>query len=332
MSQNRRLAAAIGLLTTVWALGTLGYILIEQADPLDSVYMTLITISTVGFQEVFDLSTAGRLFTIVVILLGVGAALYTAATALELGVERFLGGGWRKRRMQKDISKVSDHVIVCGFGRVGSQVWRALEDEGTPSVVIEADEAVFERASQEGVLMVTGDATHDDVLEAAGIDRARSLVACVRSDADNLVIVLSAKTRRPALSIIARASELASEQKLKLAGADRVVAPQVVGAQRLAALASQPQLEEFVDLILHGKLVELRIEEIGVGRGAKFVGLLLRESAIRERTGALVLAVEDEHGHLIFNPDPAHRFAVGQTLIGMGNPEQLEHLRQLAGA
>ncbi|MDX1691170.1 MAG: NAD-binding protein [Acidimicrobiia bacterium] len=331
MTQARRLYAAVALLVFVSAVGTVGYMIVEDSTFLEAAYMVLITVSTVGFSEVVDLSTGGRILTIFIIVFGVGATLYTAGTALELGLERFLGGRWRERRMQNEVDKVSDHVIVCGFGRVGSQVWRALVDEGTPTVVIEADEELVQKAADDGVLMVTGDATNDDVLAAAGIDRARSLVACVRSDADNLVIVLSAKTRRPALSIIARASELASEQKLKLAGADRVVAPQVVGAQRLAALASQPQLEEFVDLILHGKLVELRIEEIGIGDAAAFTGQSLRDSGIRERTGALVLAVEDEHGHLIFNPEPTHAFTTGQTLIGMGNPEQLEHLRQLAG-
>jgi voltage-gated potassium channel len=331
VSQTRRLFGAVALITLVSIVGTAGYMIVERADPLDALYMTLITISTVGFQEVVELSTAGRVLTIFIIVFGVGATLYTAATALEIGLERFLGGRWRQRRMERDISRVDNHVIVCGFGRVGSQVWRALREEGSASVVIELDDTLAVRAEEEGALVVRGDATHDETLASAGIDRARSLVACVRSDADNLVIVLSAKTRRPALSIIARASEPSSEAKLKLAGADRVVAPQVVGAQRLAALASQPQLEEFVDLILHGKLVELRIEEIGVGASAPFAGRPLRDSQIRERTGALVLAVEDEQGHLIFNPDPAHRLTPGNTIIGMGNPEQLDHLRQLAG-
>ncbi|HSG78775.1 MAG TPA: potassium channel protein [Acidimicrobiia bacterium] len=331
MNQNRRFLAAVSLLTLISAVGTAGYIIVEDASLLDALYMTLITISTVGFQEVVSLSSAGRVLTIFIIVFGVGATLYTAGTALEIGLERFLGGRWRQRRMERDVSKVDNHVIVCGFGRVGSQVWQALREEGTASVVIEVDTTLATHAAEAGALVIEGDATHDDVLAAAGIDRARSLVACVRSDADNLVIVLSAKTRRPALSIIARASEPAWEAKLKLAGADRVVAPQVVGAQRLAALAGQPQLEEFVDLILHGKLVELRIEEIGVGAGATFAGRPLRDSQIREETGALVLAVEDEHGHLIFNPDPAHRLTPGNTIIGMGNPEQLDHLRQLAG-
>jgi voltage-gated potassium channel len=163
------------------------------------------------------------------------------------------------------------------------------------------------------------------------VDRARALVACVQSDADNLSIVLSARHRKPDLRIIARASESAVEPKLRLAGADRVVVPQQVGAQRLAALAGQPRLDEFVDIVLHGKLVELRIEEFTVGGEAALAGSTLRSSEIRSRSGALVLAVEDARGRLLFNPDPGSVFRPGQTFIGMGTEPQLERLRELAG-
>jgi voltage-gated potassium channel len=328
MTRERRLAASVAILAATTVLGTIGYVLIEGAPFLDALFMTVITISTVGFREVFDLSVAGQVLTVAVIIVGVGAGLYTAATALELGLERFIGGERERRRMGKEISSLEGHVILCGFGRVGRNTWTELQETGTPTVVVEVDPELTEEARRAGALVVTGDATADATLAAAGIDRARALVACVRSDADNLVIVLSARHRRRDLLVVARAAEIASEHKLRLAGADRVVVPQMVGAERLAALATRPRLDEFVDLFLHGKLVELQIEEFAVGKDSVLVGTLLRDSRIREDTGAMVLAIETPAGHLTFNPPPETPIQPGHTLIGMGSQGQLDALRE----
>jgi voltage-gated potassium channel len=330
MSQERRLLASLSVLSLVTVGGAMGYMVVEGASFGDAIYMTVLTISTVGFAEVFPLSTAGRILTTGLIVAGVGTALYTAATALEITLERFLGGEIRRRRMIRDIERLSGHVIVCGFGRVGSQTWKSLRAEDVPVVVIEVDPDTAERAASAGALVITGDATRNDALDAAGIDRARALIACVREDSDNLVIVLSAKNRRRDIPVIARANEIEALEKLKLAGADRVVSPQLVGAHRLAALAAEPRLDEFVDVILHGKLVELRIEGFEVGERSVLSGTLLLDSDIRALSGAQVLALEAPDGSIVLNPDPETMIRPGHTLIAIGSDEQVERLRRIA--
>lgn len=330
MTRERRLLASLSVLTLVTVGGALGYVAIEGASFGDGLYMTVMTISTVGFSEVFPLSTAGRLFTTMLIVLGVGAALYTAALGLEIGLERVFGGDVRQRRMQREIDRLNDHIIVCGFGRVGSQTWKALRGEDAPVCVVDSDPVAVDRAREAGALVIEGDATRNDVLDAAGIDRARALIACVREDSDNLVIVLSAKHRRRDIPVIARANEIEAEEKLRLAGADRVVSPQMVGAHRLAALAAEPRLDEFVDVILHGKLVELRIEGFEVGERSVLAGTSLRDSDIREMSGAQVLALESPGGDIVFNPGPDALIRPGHTLIAIGSSEQVESLRSIA--
>lgn len=330
MSAERRLVGALILLGLSTVVGTVGYMIIEGAELFDALFMTLITLSTVGYGEVIELSTAGRVFTGGLIVVGVGAALYTAATAIEVGLEKVLGGTLARRRMTRDIAKTQQHVIVCGFGRVGHHAVASLEESGTPVVVIEADPARAASARERTQLVVEGDATHDEVLHAAGISRARSLIACVRDDADNLVIVLSAKHLAPGLLVIARATGTEAEEKLRLAGADRVVAPQVVGAERLAALAASPRIDDYVDVVLHGRLVEFRVEEFPVGKGSALDGTTLRDSRIREHAGALVLALETSQG-LVINPGPDQMIRDGDTIVGLGTEDQVDRLRELLG-
>jgi len=327
MTRERRLAASLIILILITLGGAIGYVIIEGAEFGDSLYMTVITISTVGFEELFPLSVPGRIFTVGLIVVGVGSALYTAGMALEIGIERYLGGEIQRKRMTREIDTLSDHVIVAGFGRVGSHTWRSLHEEGIRSVVIETDPDALETAFTSGALVAEGDATRNDVLEAAGIHRARALIACVREDADNLVIVLSAKSLRSELPVIARANEFEAREKLRLAGADRVVSPQLVGAHRLAALAAEPRLDEFVDVILHGKLMELRIEGFEIDDRSKLSGRTLRETDIRSISGAQVLALESPGGDIVFNPDPEVMIRPGHTLIAIGSSEQVERLR-----
>lgn len=330
MTRERRLAASLTILILITIGGAVGYTVIEGATFGDALYMTVLTISTVGFREVFPLSAASRILTTGIIVVGVGAALYTAGTALEMGLERFLGGDQRRRRMQRDIDRLDQHVIVAGFGRVGSHTWAALHAEGIPTVVVESNTDAVRAAHDAGAQVIEGDATHNEVLEAAGITRARALIACVREDSDNLVIVLSAKSRRSDLAVISRANEVESRDKLRLAGADRIVSPQLVGAHRLAALAAEPRLDEFVDVILHGKLTELRIEGFEVGEGSALSGQMLRDADIRNISGAQVLALETPDGDIVFNPEPGAMIRPGHTLIAIGSSDQVERLRTAA--
>ena len=330
MTRERRLAASLAILLLVTIVGAIGFMIVESADLGDALYMTILTISTVGFQEVFPLSTAGRFLTGGLIIVGVGAALYTAATAVEIGLERFLGGEIRRRRMAREIDALDKHVVVAGFGRVGSHTWQALRDEGIPSAVIESDADAAEAARQAGALVVEGDATRNEALDEAGIARARALIACVREDSDNLVIVLSAKSRRADLPVISRANEVEAREKLRLAGADRIVSPQLVGARRLAALAAEPRLDEFVDVILHGKLMELRIEGFEVDSRSSLADKLLRDSDIRGLSGAQLLALESPGGEIVFNPAPDALIRPGHTIIAIGSSDQVERLRRIA--
>lgn len=331
MTRERRLAVSLTVLALLTLTGMVGFRLIEGASFGDALYMTVLTISTVGFREVFPLSTGGRILTTFLIVVGVGTALYTAGTALEMGLERFMGGEVRRKRMSRQIDDLDGHVIVCGFGRVGRNTWRALREENVPVVVVESNPETVAAGIDEGALMVEGDGTRNETLSEAGIARARALIACVRNDNDNLVIVLTAKHHRRDLPVIARATELEAQEKLRLAGADRIVSPQLVGAHRLAALAAEPRLEEFVDLFLHGRLVEFRIEEIEVPQGSPLAGRTLRESAIREHSGALVLGLDLPGGELHLNPDPDVRIRSGATIIAIGLADQLDRLRHHVG-
>ncbi len=242
----RQAGAALGMIVVG---GTIAYRVVEGASWADSLYMVLMTVSTVGFAEVFPLGPAGRFVTAVLIVVGVGTALYTAGIALEIAVVQVSDRG-RKARMQRDIDGYTNHQIVCGFGRVGHAAWQDILEHRADVVVIESDPEAADEARAAGAVVVEGDATHNDVLLAAGIERAAGLIACVSSDSDNLVIVLSARSLNFNLPVVSRANDEESEEKILLAGANRVVAPQRVGARRMAAMALQPGLADFVDLVI----------------------------------------------------------------------------------
>jgi voltage-gated potassium channel len=327
-----RLRAGLLVLLLITIVGSVGYMVVEDLGAFDAVYMTVITLSTVGFREVMeDPSRAGQILTLALIATGTGTALYTAASAIEFGLERFLGGDRQQRRMNERIAQMNGHVILCGFGRVGKTAWQHLAAEGADVVVIDSDQARVAEAIHLGAVAIDGDATHDAILEAAGIHRAKVLISAVRSDSDNLVITLSAKATRPDLNVVARVLDAETEKKLFLAGADRVVAPQLVGGQRLAALALKPDLAEFIDLVVSGNTVEFQVEEFTVGAGSFIDGKSLREIDLRRKAGALVLAVGDIRGRLTLNPDPGLVFVPDQTVIGIGTSEQLDKLRSLMG-
>lgn len=333
MSSDLRLQAGLAVLGAVLGAGTIGYVFIEDLSVVDGFYMTAITISTVGFGEVGgELSSAGKIFTVGVIIFGMGGALYTAAVGVEHGLDRIIGGERKRRRMENEIHELRDHIILCGFGRVGRTSWDDLHRHGVPVVVIESDPETADAAREAGALVVEGDATHDETLHAAGLDRAKSVIAAVREDSDNLVITLSAKAARPDLVVVARVVEAESERKLHIAGADRVVAPQRVGAQRLAALALHPDLAEFIDLVGRARTVEFRVAEYDVPPGADLVGKTLRELDLRNKIGALILAVRTPEGALSLNPDPDVRFREGSIVVGFGTQEQLDGLSELATA
>ena len=327
MSDWRRLRLALAVLAAVMLVGTIGY-LVLGFSVLDAAYQTVTTVTTVGFREVQPLSTAGKVFTIVLILMGVGTALYALGVLIQTLVEGELHDVFGRRRMESRITALQDHVIVCGWGRVGRAIAKDVAESGAPLVIVDAEP---ERLESSPHPTVVGDATDDDVLRRAGLARARALVAALDSDAGNLFVTLSARALRPDLFIVARVRVDESIEKLRRAGADRTVNPQSIGGARMAAFVLQPHVTEFLDVVMHDRDIEFRLEEVTVPATSAIAGHTLREAQIRDLTGALVLAVREPLGAFSTNPSPDSRISGGQILIAIGTPGELSALATLVG-
>ena len=328
MNAWRRVRLGLLLVTTVIVVGTAGYVALGL-DPLEALYQTVTTVTTVGFKEVGgEFGATKRLYTIALILVGVGTVLYTLTTLLEALVEGHLGRMFGRRRMDRKIASLENHVIICGWGRVGRALADHLVDEGEPFVVIENDP---ERVADIPHLVVEGDATEDDTLRSAGIERARALVAALNADADNLFVVVAGRALRPDLFIVARVRTVSAEEKLRRGGADRIVNPQQIGGHRMGAFVMQPHVSEFLDVVMHDRSMEFRLEEIVVPHQSPVAGQTLRETQIRDRTGALVLAMRGDDGTFRTNPEPGMTVDPGDVLIAIGTSPQLDALRRLLG-
>ena len=328
MSHWRRLGGATIALTLVVVLGTVGY-LVLGFSLLEAAYQTVTTVSTVGFREVRPLTPAGEIFTMVLILFGVGATLYAFSVLIETLLEGRLNDLLGRRRMEQSIAGLEDHVVICGWGRVG----RAIADEvvaaGRDLVIVELDEARLEGVSHP---VVMGDATDDAVLRAAGIERAGALVAAVDGDAANSFITLSARALKPDLFIVARTRSHDSQEKLRRAGADRVVNPQSIGGARMAAFVLRPNVAEFLDVVMHEQNLEFRLEEVPVAADSVVAGRSLRDTQLRDLTGALVLALRDADGVFQTNPGPDTQVSAGQVIIAIGTQDELDALVRLVVA
>lgn len=324
MEPQKRLRRGLIILGSIVATGTIGYMLIEGWSSIDAVYMTIITISTVGYGEVNPLSHAGRIFSIFLIVGGVGGGLFVLTAFIEYIVEGKLGLTRRRRQMKAKIAKLKDHFILCGYGRVGEEIALTFNEESAPFVIIDSRQDNFAAAEAEGYLCLLGDATSDKVLMEAGIERARGLVAAVGSDVDNTYITLSARGLRPDLFIEARANDKEAKTKLKRAGANRVVAPSSIGARRMAMLALRPAVADFIDTITHRHGQELLMENIAVESDSPLVGLTIE--AIRRQVKTAILAISKKSGKLLANPPYDTTIEVGDRLIIMGTPKELTAL------
>jgi voltage-gated potassium channel len=322
----RSVRIGLGALGLVLVVGIVGYILFGF-QPLDAVYQTVITVTTVGFNSPHRLDNGSKVFTILLILVGVGTALYTFSAVLEVLIDGHIRNLVRRRKMDRDIARMSGHVIVCGWGRVGREVARFLASADRDVVVVDRDP---ERLGEVPYATVRGDVTDDETLQEAGIDRAATLVAALDTDADNLYVTVAGKSMRPDLQIIARARSESSEPKLVRAGADRVVNPQQLGGDRMAAFVTQPHVVDFVDVVMHDGTLEFRLEELAVSSGSPLAGTTLRSAHLRDRTGALVLAIRRPGGDFVTNPSPEDVIGAGDVLISVGTAEQLAALAQFA--
>lgn len=326
MALKRRIAIALVALGVVLGGGTFGYTVIGLT-PLNALYQTVTTVSTVGFRELFPETTSAKVFTIILILTGVGTVLYAFGVVLEAVIEGHLFDVWGRRRMDRRISDLRNHVIVCGYGRVGRAVAANLAGSGEQFVIVDED---AERVKDLDYLTLVGDATDDEILRRAGIERARALVAATSTDTTNVYLSLSGRALRPDLFIVGRARTVDSEAKLARAGANRVINPQAIGGARIAALLMQPHVAEFLDVVTHEEQVEFRLAEVAVGAASPLADRSLREARLRERTGALVLALRDAAGQFTTNPGPETVMAGGEVLIVIGTSIQIEDLITLA--
>ncbi len=317
-----RLKVANAILLAVLASGTAGYLFLGLSL-IDAIYQTVITVSTVGFREIGEVTTAYKLFSIVLIMIGAGTVLYTVGVLLETLVEGRLSLEFGRRRMTQEINNLEGHIVVCGWGQVGQAITRTLKQEGNDVVVIDLDESI--EGSHD--LFVVGDATDDDVLVSAGIKRASALVVALNNAPANVYVTLSGRAAKPDLFIVTRAMSSSGERKLFQAGADRVVNPHELGGAHMAALVTQPHVAEFLDIAMHDRELNISITEIEIPPHSTLDLCPLRDC---EQTGVTVLAVRKATGEFVHHPDREATLREGDVLIALGTDEDHRRLRQKA--
>ena len=318
-----RFRAGVGLLALVLVLGTMGYVLLGLRW-LDAVYQTVITISTVGYRELGPFGTRYQVFTIFLIMFGTGTALYTLGVLIDTMFEARVTGQFRRRRMKRGIDRLKGHVILCGFGQVGEAICEEISRSGRQVVIV--DRSFSDRVDASfRIPVVQGDATDDAVLQRAGLERAGTLVLALDSDVDNLFVALTARSINPEIFIVARANHRAAIAKLRQAGADRVVNPHQIGGAHMAALVAQPEVVDFLDVVMQDGRFEVRMEHFEIASGSQLAGRALGEAGIRRRTGSTILAIRRDETFLT-NPDRQFVLEPGDIIIALGTEE---HLRQL---
>jgi len=330
MSAWRRLEFGILLLLILLTTGVVGYAAIEGWSFMDALYMTVITVSTVGFHEVQPLSTGGRIFTIFLIILGVGTAFYILVGAVTLVIEGELGEAWGVRRMKAKIDALRNHYILCGFGRVGEEIGREFKDRGIPFVVIESNAESISRAKQRNFLLIEGDASVDATLLDAGIERARGLLAASDSDSGNTYITLTAKAMNPNALVVARAGQPANLERMRRAGADRVISPYQIGGRRMALSALQPLVLDFIDTLTGGRPEQRIIAEFIATPQSCLAGCTLEEAVVN-RANAVVLAVQKADGEILVGPPSSTVVGPEDRLIVFGKEADMEALAMPPG-
>jgi len=307
--------------------GTLGYVVIEGMNPFDALYMTAITVTTIGFKEVFPLSLAGRFFTMILAFVGIGVILYIATefarVMLETDLRRMLG----IRRELKLMKRLKHHIVVCGHGRMGQAVVKVLRQRGIPYAVVELDPEHCRPLEDEGQHVVRGDATNEKVLASTNITHAKTIITCLADDAHNVYTILLARQLNPEINIIARAVDTGAEARLKLAGADRVLNPYQIGGMRLALTAIKPTVTDFIDESLLGSSVELDLAEIVVDPSSELAGKSLAGAEVRQRFGIIVVALK-RGDEAIFNPDAHERIQGGDVLVALGPMSAIERVEK----
>ena len=333
MRKTRNMIFAIVMLALVVSLGTAGYMILENWNLLDSLYMTVITISTVGFSEVNPVSNQGRILTMTVLISGLGVLAYVVGTLTRTLVEGQLLEVMGRKKLERQIKKLKNHYIICGYGRVGQMICEEIKkSKPTPLVVIDIDSSMTTRVEEHGYLYyILGDATEEECLLKAGIHTAKGLATALDSEADNVYITLTAKGLNPDLFVLARAGRIGSEKKLLRAGANRVVSPHQIGGFRMAQALLRPNVTEFIDFATHDPDTGLNMEEIPVSANSQFSDISLVESGIRQQFDLIIVAIKKTTGEMLFNPASHTRIQIGDTLIALGQRSNLIKLEQLLG-
>lgn len=326
----RRLVLLVSVSLALVLVGTLGYRFIEGWGLLDSLYMTVITLSTIGYGEVQPLSDSGKVFTILLILGGVFTFLYTATEIIRAVVSGEVAEMLGKQQRERALAEVRDHIIVCGYGRMGKLVCGEFARDEVPFVLVDISEDAVRDIEQQGGMVLVGDATSDDVLKRAGIDRARALVTVMASDADNLFTTLSARLLRSDLFIVARVEAVESEAKLLRAGANRVVSPYQIGGSRVAQAVLRPTVVDFIELATRTEHIDLQLEETCLAADSPLAGCTLKDSRLRTDLKVIIVAIKKAGGHMTYNPAPETVLEPGDTLVAIGHKEQLDLLEAMA--
>lgn len=329
MEPRKKFQLALGAIVGVIAFGTVGFKLILDLSWFDCFYFTLITITTIGFSEPSSGEHA-RYFTALLIIMGVGTAGYALSVAVQAVVESELLSTFGKRKMFKDINKLNKHYIVCGAGRVGAGVIRDLARSGQDFVVIEGDEVIADRLLTQGYMVLMGDATNDEVLKAAGIERARGIACAVSSDPDNLYITLTARDLNKGVRIVARANDEAAIGRLVKAGADKVVSPAITGSSRISQMLLRPAVADFIELADMTERFELEIEQVEIGPESPFIGIALKDTGIRSDHDVIVIAIKRAAGEMIFNPSAETIVEVRDAMVVIGSHTSLAALERMA--
>lgn len=329
MDPIRHLKISMMVLLALVSLGVTGYMTIEGWPFLDALYMTVITLGTVGFKEVHELSAYGKIFTICLIVFGVSVLGYIVGSLAQImfegQIQRIIG----RKKVEKRIDSLKDHYIICGFGRIGQLISKEFAAKPIPFLVIEKHPEAHEKLHHEEYLHLRGDATEDETLLRAGIKRARGLISVVTSDSENVYITLTARGLNPDLYILARSGEEGSELKLKRAGANKVVSPYVIGGGRMAQAILRPNVVDFIEIATGREHLELQMEEIMIPGGSAFVGENLVSSGFRKETGTIIVGIKKGSGKMVFNPDSHARLESGDTLIVLGDPAAIQKLEDL---
>ena len=328
-SKAYKIFKGLVILTLIVSFGSAGYMIIEGWDFFPSLYMTVITITTVGFGEIGNLSVAGRVFTIILIFLGMGIILYIVGLVTQLMVELQLSTIIGRKKLDQQIKKIKDHYIVCGFGRIGKVICKELKSKNIPVLVIDNTPESKELLEAESVPYIIDDATSEDVLLEAGIGKAKGLISVVASDADNLFITLTARGLNHSAFIIARADEEKSEKKLMRAGADKVFLPYIIGGHKMAQSITKPAVTDFLEFTVHNRDMGLEMEEVHVSKASRLNGLKLRDSGIRQEMDIIIVAIRKKTGNMDFNPSSETVIEAGDTLIALGKNDDLTKLDKI---